>query len=169
MLGICNGFQILLQTGLLPGQNDNRPSACLTWNDSGKFEDRWVDLAIDGQKCVFLRGIVSMYLPVAHAEGKFVFRDEAAVQRLRDQDQLVLRYASLDMDAAGSPVPYPANPNGAEENIAGICDVTGRILGLMPHPERHVDTTHHPRWTRGEASEEGDGLQIFRNAVQFFS
>lgn len=170
ILGVCNGFQILIKSGLLLQDEPAGPPATLTWNDSGKFEDRWVRLAVDGSKCVFLRGITSMYLPIAHAEGKFVTRDAAILDRLRAAGQLALRYsaseAPTDLDA---PLAYPQNPNGALANTAGLCDETGRVFGLMPHPERHVDRTHHPRWTRGEGRDEGDGLQVFRNAVEYFA
>jgi len=169
ILGVCNGFQILIKSGLILADEPAGAPATLTWNDSGKFEDRWVRLAVDGSKCVFLRGITSMYLPIAHAEGKFVTRDAAVLERLRAAGQLALRYAAAqptgDVEAA---LPYPENPNGALANTAGLCDETGRVFGLMPHPERHIDRTHHPRWTRGEGQAEGDGLQLFRNAVEYF-
>jgi phosphoribosylformylglycinamidine synthase len=129
-----------------------------------------VRLQTRGAKSVFLAGIQSMYLPVAHAEGKFVTRDAATLKALDDAGQLVLRYRRLDA-ADGDPggvVPYPDNPNGSMGNTAGICDATGRVLGLMPHPERHLDRTHHPRWTRGEGCSPGDGLQVFVNAVRYF-
>jgi len=171
ILGICNGFQVLIKSGiLLEPDPENGPPATLTWNDSGRFEDRWVRLAVCGPKSVFLEGIDSMYLPVAHAEGKFVPRDEGVLSSLESGGQLVLRYRSLSVngDAAG-PVPYPDNPNGSEADTAGVCDATGRVLGLMPHPERHIDPTHHPRWTRGEAGEVGDGMRVFTNAVAYFA
>ena len=171
ILGICNGLQVLMKSGmLLEPDPQNGPPATLTWNDSGKFEDRWVRLKVCGSKSVFLQGIDSMYLPVAHAEGKFVPRDEGVLGALESGGQLVLRYRSLsgDGDAAG-PVPYPDNPNGSVADTAGVCDTTGRVLGLMPHPERHIDPTHHPRWTRGEAGEVGDGMRVFTNAVAYFA
>jgi phosphoribosylformylglycinamidine synthase len=140
----------------------------LTWNDSGKFEDRWVRLKVHGSKCVFLAGIESMLLPVAHAEGKFVARDAVALEALAREDQLVLKYRRLSgEDGAG--VPYPDNPNGSMADTAGVCDATGRVFGLMPHPERHIDPTHHPRWTRGQARDPGDGFKVFRNAVEYFA
>lgn len=170
ILGVCNGFQILIKSGLLLADEPTGAPATLTWNDSGKFEARWVRLAVDGSKCVFLRGISTMYLPIAHAEGKFMTRDAATLDRLRTGGQLALRYIgeapASDLSEA---LPYPVNPNGALANVAGICDETGRVFGLMPHPERHVERTHHPRWTRGEGAAEGDGLQVFRNAVSYFS
>lgn len=168
ILGICNGFQVLIKSGALLDIEQGSAPATLTWNDSGKFEDRWVQLGVDGEKCVFLNGVESMYLPVAHAEGKFVARDPSTLESLAAADQLVLRYRPL----AGSPngsTPYPDNPNGSSLDVAGVCDETGRVLGLMPHPERHIERTHHPRWTRGEGGEQGDGLQLFQNAVAFFA
>ncbi|MEK6248929.1 MAG: phosphoribosylformylglycinamidine synthase I [Planctomycetales bacterium] len=168
ILGICNGFQILIKSGVLLDQAAKSPgsSATLTWNDSGKFEDRWVQLAVHNQKSPFLSGIEGMYLPVAHAEGKFVACDEATLQHMDDSGQLVLRYANLD-PVDGS-VPYPSNPNGSQRSVAGVCDTTGRVLGLMPHPERNIDRVHHPRWTRGEGGEVGDGLAMFKNAIAYF-
>src|SRR5262245_35169952 len=174
IIGICNGLQILVKSGVLLPDRADEPIATLTLNDSGKFEDRWVHLRVQSEKCVFLRGIEHMYLPIAHAEGKFVARDEATLSQLENAGQLVLRY-TLD-PASQSPqsairtpqLPYPANPNGAQLNVAGLCDETGRVFGLMPHPERHIDPTQHPRWTR-EPRDRGDGLAVFENAIRFFS
>jgi len=158
ILGICNGFQVLMKSPvLLAPDAEHGPAATLTLNDSGRYHDCWVRLETHGHKCVFLNGIERMYLPVAHAEGKFVTRNEAVLQQLDAAGQLVLRYVHAD------------NPNGAMADVAGVCDPTGRVLGLMPHPERHIDPTQHPRWTRGEAGPVGDGLQMFRNAVGYFS
>jgi phosphoribosylformylglycinamidine synthase len=173
ILGICNGFQVLLKSGiLLEPDAEAGAAATLTWNDSGRFEDRWVNLAVDGTTSVFLSGIESMYLPIAHAEGKFVPRDDGVRDQLAAAGQLALRYRPLN-DGDDTPldgeVPFPDNPNGSVFNAAGACDRTGRVLGLMPHPERHIDRTQHPRWTRGEGSPEGDGLKMFRNAVGQFS
>jgi phosphoribosylformylglycinamidine (FGAM) synthase-like amidotransferase family enzyme len=193
ILGICNGFQILIKSGiLLPPDQAGAYHATLTNNESGKFEDRWVHLAVPAGKCVFFAGIERMYLPVAHAEGKFVTRDEATLRRLRENGQVALTYvecetqnaecrmistsassteSSTPHSAPGTPrsdVSYPSNPNGSQDAVAGICDETGRVCGIMPHPERHIDRTHHPRWTRGKGTEEGDGLRVFRNAVNYF-
>lgn len=172
ILGICNGFQILTKTELLwddlPAHPQGVPPATLTFNQSGKYEDRWVRLRIASEQCVFLRGMESLYLPVAHAEGRFVARDGQTLDALDSAGRFPLRYARLDGQAAGE-VPYPENPNGAAANIAGMCDASGRVLGLMPHPERHLEPQHHPRWTRGEAGPAGDGLQLFRNAVAYFA
>jgi phosphoribosylformylglycinamidine synthase len=184
VLGICNGFQILIRSGILlddreldaPPRNSSGPApagppATLTFNASGKFEDRWVRLRATGGKCVFFTGIDSMYLPVAHAEGRFEPRDAATLAALEANGQLALRYeaGSVNSSNGKSPVPYPDNPNGAAADVAGVCDSTGRVCGLMPHPERHIDPTHHPRWTRGPLAAEGDGLKVFRNAVAYFN
>jgi phosphoribosylformylglycinamidine synthase subunit PurQ / glutaminase len=168
ILGICNGFQVLIKSGILLEPDAEGPPATLTWNDSGKYEDRWVRLGVRGTKSVFLRGIEAMYLPVAHAEGKFVTRDEVALQRLQSDGRLALCYRRL-LGENGESVPYPDNPNGSMANTAGVCDATGRVFGLMPHPERHIDATQHPRWTRGEGRQPGDGLRVFLNAVDYFS
>ena len=166
ILGICNGFQVLMKSGVLLSDAGEGLPATLTWNDSGKFEDRWVRLTVDGDKCIFLSGIQQMDLPVAHAEGKFVARDASQLARLADGGQLVLRYT----DSSGSQsVAFPANPNGSQAHAAGVCDDTGRVLGLMPHPERNIDPTHHPQWTRRSNGQPGDGLRVFQNAVQYFA
>jgi phosphoribosylformylglycinamidine synthase subunit PurQ / glutaminase len=169
ILGICNGFQVLIKSGVLLASDPILgPPATLTWNDSGKYEDRWVRLGAGGSKCVLLRGIETMYLPVAHAEGKFVTRDAAVLETLAASQQLALEYLPLTGCGCDG-LPYPDNPNGSMGNTAGICDDTGRVLGLMPHPERYIDPTQHPRWTRGEAHDPGDGFRVFRNAVEYFA
>ena len=178
ILGICNGFQVLVKCGLLsPDDPQSDPAMTLAWNTSGKFETRWVNLTVDGDRCVYLAGIKTMYVPIKHGEGRFVARDAATLVALNQRGQLALRYAPVACDESTSngtrhdlaePVPYPHNPNGAQANVAGVCDPTGRILGLMPHPELHVDPQHHPRWTRGEAGKTGDGLLLFNNAVAYF-
>ena len=169
ILGICNGFQVLLKTELLISNTAAGPAATLAANDSGRFEDRWVRLETSGSECVLLSGIREMELPVAHGEGKFVPRDAATLDALRDAGQVVLRYAIRANGAKPQAVAYPDNPNGAIDNIAGICDATGQVFGLMPHPERFVDPTQHPTWTRGPKREAGDGLRVFQNAVRYFS
>jgi len=158
IFGICNGFQVLMKSPVLLEHDAAKgPAATLTLNDCGRYQDRWVRLETRGAKCVFLAGIERMYLPVAHAEGKFVARDAETLRQLEAAGQLVLRYHHAD------------NPNGSLADVAGVCDATGRVLGLMPHPERHIDPTQHPRWTRGEAGSVGDGLQVFVNAVDYFA
>jgi len=167
ILGICNGFQILIKSGLLLEDDPQvGPPATLTWNDSSRFEDRWVELVGADSPCVFFAGIERMYLPVAHAEGKFIPRNDVVLHQLRERRQIALRYA-VQGAAAGSA--FPANPNGAVDDIAAVCDPTGRVCGLMPHPERYIDRTQHPRWTREDLPEAGDGLRVFENAVRYFA
>ena len=170
VLGICNGFQVMMRLGIFfPGQ-ETAPPATLTLNRQGRFEDRWVHLATTDTNCVFLRDVQRLYLPMAHAEGRFVLRDAAAAQQLLARSQLGLRYCQADGSLSDETLPFPTNPNGADLNVAGISDPSGRIFGLMPHPERHLDPTHHPCWTRRDQQpEHGDGWIIFENAVQFFS
>jgi phosphoribosylformylglycinamidine synthase len=165
ILGICNGFQALLKAGLLlPPDADGVVPATLAHNRCGKFEDRWIRLHATPNRCPFLRGYETLAAPVAHGEGRFVCRDSATLQRLEAAGQVVLRYIGEE----GRPGPYPINPNGSQADIAGICDRTGQVLGLMPHPERHVLPTHHPQWTRQGLAVEGEGLRLFRNAVEHF-
>lgn len=164
LLGICNGFQTLLKAGLLIPPDEEGPLATLGFNESGKFEDRWVHLQVTPGKCPFLKGMTQLHVPVAHGEGNFICRKEWIVRGLSQANQVVLRY----VDAEGRRTGYPVNPNGSQDDIAGICDASGRVLGLMPHPERHVFPTQHPQWTRHGLKAEGEGLQLFRNAVEFF-
>jgi phosphoribosylformylglycinamidine synthase I len=155
VLGICNGFQVLLQTGLLLADADGSRQATLAHNTSGRFVDRWVGLHNAGGPCVFLQGLDTFELPVAHAEGRFATRSAADFARLDAAGQLPLRYAG------GS------NPNGAEGDVAGACDPTGRVFGLMPHPERFVTATQHPAWHgRLDPDQPGTGLAMFVNAVR---
>ena len=166
IIGICNGFQALVKAGWLPGLSTGLggQQATLFTNDSGRFQCEWVRLRTENDgKCVFTRNVEGIIeLPIAHGEGKFVLQDEATLRQLQENHQIVFRY----VDAQGNPTPE-ANPNGSVANIAGICDPTGRILALMPHPERHIFPTQHPRWTREGLKKEGDGLIIFRNAVEY--
>jgi phosphoribosylformylglycinamidine synthase I len=161
ILGICNGFQVLVKAGILPGfSKGGSLPLTLADNDSGKFECRWVYLRVNqDSNCVFTSGIDSMYLPVAHGEGKVV-ADTSVLPKLN----VVLYYADEGGDINAG---YPCNPNGSVSNIAGITDTTGRVFALMPHPERHIRGTQHPRWTRQGSREQGDGLQIFMNAVKW--
>ena len=168
ILGICNGFQVLIKSGVLLDEDAHAlPPATLSWNDSGRFEDRWVRLRVLSDRCVFLHGLEALELPVAHAEGKFVARDEHILEHLQQHSQLALQYVSLSGDD-GAAADYPDNPNGSMHAVAGICDKTGRVLGLMPHPERNIDPTHHPRWTRRKDPIPGDGAALFANAVAYF-
>jgi phosphoribosylformylglycinamidine synthase len=167
VIGICNGFQVLVKMGILPlfdGQVAQRVT--LTHNDSGRFEDRWVRLVPDpASVCVWTQGIESIELPVRHGEGKFIAEDETALRRLQSQGQIALRYATSAGTTAGGS--YPANPNGSVDDVAGICDPSGRIFGLMPHPEAYLDGYNHPTWTRRPLEANGAGLQIFQNGVEF--
>jgi phosphoribosylformylglycinamidine synthase I len=163
MLGICNGFQVLIKSGLLDTDDKQGPVASLSWNESGRYVDRWVQLRGAGTKCVFLAGVEQLFLPIAHAEGQFTARNDQSLQQLQEAGQLVLRYDRVD-DMSDD-----YNPNGSMADVAGICDQSGRVFGMMPHPERFIDPTHHPQWTRSPQQEEGDGLQLFRNAVRYFS
>jgi len=167
ILGVCNGFQLMVKLGLLPalGGNFTKQSATLMYNDSGRFEDRWVYLKANPQSpCVFTRGIETVYYPVRHGEGKFVTEPSAVLAEIEAKNLVAFQYC----DASGSvAMDYPANPNGSIRAIAGICNETGRLFGLMPHPEAFLHRTNHPRWTREDLPEEGQGLAIFKNAVTF--
>ncbi len=166
IIGICNGFQAMVKMGLLPAFDGDYAAqeVTLTFNDSGRFEDRWVHLRGNkSSKCVFTKGINSIYLPVRHGEGKFVAKNQQVVARLKKGNQIVFQY----VDSEGNLTGYPNNPNGSIENIAGICDETGRVFGMMPHPEAFQHRTNHPRWTREELPEEGAGVAILRNAVEY--
>lgn len=163
ILGICNGFQVLLKSGLLFEDDGKGPKATLTWNRVPLYTDRWVRLRADSKDCVFLRGIDSLYLPIAHAEGRFATSGEADLKAMKDAGQFVLRYLPEE------------NPNGSDDDVAGVCDATGRVFGLMPHPERYIEAVQHPHWTRRhtgkelrESSPPGDGLALFKNAVDYF-
>ena len=164
ILGVCNGFQVLLKAGMLIQPDEEGPLATLTNNKSGKFEARWIHLRTTGSPSYFLRGIDRLYLPVAHGEGNFLCREEWILAGLEQAGQVAFKYVS----AAGGSAKYPDNPNGSEADVAGVCDASGRVLGLMPHPERHILPTQHPRWTREGLKAEGDGLKLFRNAVEYF-
>ena len=166
IIGICNGFQVLVKAGLLPEiqLEGGDQQVTLANNDSGKFEDRWIHLKPISKKCVFTNGMEEVvYYPIAHAEGKFIPKDQQTLENLKKNDQIVFQYVSPE----GGQPDYPWNPNGSVENIAGICDPTGRIFGLMPHPERHFHPTQHPKWTRKGLKEEADGFKIFQNAIEY--
>jgi len=165
VLGICNGFQAILKAGLLLPPDEDGPLATLGFNENGRFEDRWVKLRATPGKCVFLKGVTELNVPVAHGEGNFVGRKEWIVRGLDQAGLVVLRYAGANGPAAG----FPENPNGSQDDIAGVTDATGRVLGMMPHPERHIFPTQHPQWTRLGLKTEGEGLRLFRNAVEFFA
>ena len=191
VLGICNGFQVLVKAGILPGDGKESAAALRAWegtspgdrkstekerqsktgnqavtityNDSGKFEDRWVYLTPQSERCVFIERGRRIYLPIAHGEGKVVAKDEAILEELKSEGRIAFKYVDKD----GQEGEYPVNPNGSVESIAGLTDATGRVLGLMPHPERFVRATQHPRWTRREKDADPDGMTIFNNAVKY--
>jgi len=161
ILGICNGFQVLVKAGFLPEPAESGSHRLtLATNDSGRFECRWVYLRANQESpCIFTQGIDRLYLPAAHAEGKVVTGPKALP---------TLNTALYYTDEQGnSDVGYPYNPNGSANNIAGVCDKSGRIFALMPHPERYIRGTQHPQWTRVGAKKYGDGFQIFLNAVKW--
>jgi len=151
IIGICNGFQVLVKSGLLPAiEAQGEIESTLTQNDSGKFQDEWVYLkSAKDNRCIWTQNIPeTIYLPIAHGEGRFVPKDEKTLKKLWENNQVVLQYVN--------------NPNGSVDDIAGICDPTGRVFGLMPHPERYISIEQHPK-----RIEEAGGLQIFKNAVEY--
>jgi phosphoribosylformylglycinamidine synthase len=159
VIGICNGFQVLVKTDLLPGPLAGRTgqTATLAHNDSGRFTDRWIQLAAPPGpgKCIWTGALEALELPVAHGEGKFIPATENIRRAMWQNGQVALVYAN------GS------NPNGSVDDIAGVCDSTGLVLGLMPHPERYVEPFQHPAWTSQKPLPEvGAGLRIFQNAVR---
>ena len=164
VIGICNGFQVLVKMGLLPGRAGRR-RVTLTNNDSNRYEDRWVYLRVASTLTPFLTTEEILYMPVAHGEGKFVADDPSTLADLESAGQVTVKYCDENGREAG----FPYSPNGSMSSVAGISDPSGRVFGLMPHPERNVEPYHHPRWTRGVAPPEGDGFRVFRNAIVYFS
>lgn len=168
IMGICNGFQLMVKLGLIPalGGQYGRQDVTLTVNDSGRFEDRWVCLQVNADSpCVFTKGLEQVYLPVRHGEGKFLAAGPPMMRELAGRGLICLRYT--DGTDGEATMEYPFNPNGSVDGVAGICDETGRLFGLMPHPEAYHHRTHHPRWTREALPEEGAGVAFFRNAVTY--
>lgn len=163
VLGICNGFQVLVKAGLLGTNGNGEQIATITYNDSGKFEDRWVYLTPQTDRCVFIEPGQQIYLPIAHGEGKVVPNNEDDLTKLQDGGFVAFKYVDKD----GNQGDYPINPNGSAGAIAGLTDSTGRVMGLMPHPERFTRITQHPHWTRLGKQGEGDGMTIFKNAVKY--
>jgi len=165
VIGICNGFQVLVKAGFLPALDGMvKQEATLTANDIGFFQDRWIYLKNENRgKCLFTRGIKDLiYIPVTHGEGKFV-ADRDVIRKLEENDQVVFKYVDPDGNYSG----FPWNPNGSFDNIAGVCNPEGNVFGLMPHPEKFIHKWTHPYWTRlNELSDEGDGFKIFKNAVE---
>ena len=184
VLGVCNGFQVLVESGIFePDAEPHERTVALFANESSHYECRWVTLEVQDSRCTWLTDTFGaghrMPCPVAHGEGRFAVRDEAALAKLRDHRQVALTYVGGELGApaagAGEDSPgavdsgagYPANPNGAVADIAGICDPTGRALGLMPHPERNLDPWNHPHWTRfTKKRAEGEGLAFYRALVE---
>ncbi len=154
ILGICNGFQVLVKAGLLPRiENSSEQTLSLIWNNSGHFQDQWVRIRnIGAEHCVWTKGIESIYCPINHAEGKLVATEQALV-KLYEKNLIAFK--------------YDENPNGSVDSIAGICDETGRIFGLMPHPEKNTYSFCNPQSTRTELSSEGEGVQLFRNGIEY--
>lgn len=169
ILGVCNGFQLMVKMGLLPAFDGKylEQVATLTFNDCGRFQDRWVYLKNNpASPSIFTRGIEKgIYLPIRHGEGKFVTASTGVLDRIEAMNLAVLKYS--DAAYAAPTMEFPLNPNGSIHAIAGICDESGRLMGLMPHPEAFYHRTNHPRWTREELPEEGDGLILFRNAADY--
>jgi len=178
IIGICNGFQTLVNMGILPdGVTSLKRSVALVHNDVGNFRDDWVHLKINANSpCVFTRDMDLVEYPIRHGEGKF-YAESKILKKLIRQNQIVLRYAKSDGSLAKGEFPY--NPNGSLDDVAGICDPTGRIFGLMPHPEAYNHWVNHPHWTQrkeetkrlGKTFAEGitPGVQLFKNAVKYFS
>jgi phosphoribosylformylglycinamidine synthase len=172
LIGICNGFQTLAKLGVLPGFDAGglKQEFTIAWNDSGRFRDDWVTVKADPRTpCVFTRGIGALEVPIRHGEGKFFLRDGDLLRRMDDSGLLALRYVHPD---TGEPtMEFPHNPNGSLEAVAGVCDPTGRIFGLMPHPEAFSLAINHPQWPmrkiEGALPAEGAGLRVFRNAVAY--
>ncbi len=181
IIGICNGFQALVKTGLLPGpenaslEPDLIQRASLTLNNTGRYEDRWVTLEFDSESpCIWTKGIQRIECPVRHGEGRFVMPTETELDRLSTNHQLTVRYVDpsteMGSEVSDDLLPFPLSPNGSMRNIAGICDPTGLVFGLMPHPEAFYTMWLHPEHTSMSLNEdewEGSGLQIFRNAVEY--
>jgi phosphoribosylformylglycinamidine synthase subunit PurQ / glutaminase len=207
VIGVCNGFQVLVKTDLLPGSLAGRAgqNCTLAHNDCGRFVDRWITLKTASKRCIWTQGLggdeendssreargasvrgrpelplralndvvaladQTFELPIAHGEGKFVPADQAVRAALWENDQVALAYTKPDGSAARGE--FPHNPNGSVDDIAGVCDASGLVLGLMPHPERFVTSLQHPAWTRravesGSATTDGAGIKLFRNAVR---
>lgn len=166
IIGVCNGFQVLVKTGLLPGEVAGRSgqNCTLAHNTCGRFIDRWVRLSVRSHKCIWTRDLPDLELPIAHGEGRFVPADDTVRRALWEDDRVALVYVRSDGSSPQGEAPW--NPNGSVDDIAGVCDGTGLVFGLMPHPERYVSPFQHPAWTsQNPRPAEGAGLQIFRNAV----
>ncbi len=164
VIGICNGFQVLVKMGILPNLEGGwKQEVSLIHNDSGKFEDRWVMLKVNSlSPCIWTKDLTELEFPVRHGEGKFIIASANIEKLIKKNNLIALTYAAAD----GSTPCYPANPNGSALDIAGISDPSGRVFGLMPHPEAFLIPENHPRWTR-EKIYESDGLLLFKNGVEY--
>ncbi len=160
VIGICNGAQIGVKYPIPGLSADDQQTTTLTYNDSGRFQCEWIKLKRTGDRCIWTRDMDALELPIAHGEGKFYVSDRKVLNELYKNEQVVLKYDGY-------------NPNGSIDDIAGVCDPSGRIFVLMPHPERYIHPYQHPQWTRqkieGRLPKEGAGLQIFRNGVNYFA
>ena len=171
IMGVCNGFQIMVKLGLLPGLDGDyfTQKLSLIQNDCGTFQNFWVPLRFEsGSPCVFTRGLPPFHLPIRHGEGKLFTLDRALLQRLESEGCVPCRYA--DPETGEATQEFPHNPNGSLNAIAGLCDPSGRIFGMMPHPEAYIYPENHPQWDlqrkHGLLPEHGLGLLLFRNAVE---
>jgi phosphoribosylformylglycinamidine synthase I len=164
VIGICNGFQVLVKMGILPNLEGGwKQEVSLIHNDSGKFEDRWVILKVNPHSpCVWTKDLTELEFPVRHGEGKFIIASDNIEKLVIKKNLIALTYAKTNGGTPG----YPANPNGSRLDIAGISDANGRVFGLMPHPEAFLIPENHPRWTR-EKIHESDGLLLFKNGVEY--
>lgn len=163
VLGICNGFQVLVESGIFqPDRAPEERTIALYANASNHYECRWVHMQSSASNCAWLEPGELVPVPVAHAEGRFSVLSEDALTELEQAGQIALRYVNAD----GSEPEYPADPNGSVGHIAGICDPSGRVLGLMPHPERNLDSWNHPQWTRLKRRKEGEGQAFYRRMVE---
>jgi phosphoribosylformylglycinamidine synthase len=171
IIGVCNGFQKLVKAGILPGLTREYWTVrmTITYNLSGKFEDRWVHLGVNRKsKCVWTKHIEQLYLPVRHGEGRVRIRDQNVLESLRENNQIVVQY--IHPQTRLPTTEYPYNPNGSDESIAGICDPTGRIFGMMPHREAFLSPYNHPNWTRMKTEgvmPKPVGRLISQNAVDY--
>lgn len=177
IIGVCNGFQMLVNLGLVPALNKNygKREVALMHNAQARYECRWIYLKQTSEKCIWTRGIGLIHLPIAHGEGNF-YADPETLKQIQDGDQIAFKYVKEDGSEANQEFPF--NPNGAMEDIAGICDTTGRILGMMPHPERFNSFTNEDGWTLEKEKliregkplpKDGKGLKLFQNAVEYFT
>lgn len=177
VIGICNGFQIISNLGLVPAIDDRygERTVALMHNRQARYECRWVHIKNTTDKCIWTKNLEILHSPIAHAEGNF-YAEPETLKKLSENDQIVWKYSKEDGSSANGEFPF--NPNGSIEDIAGICDPSGRILGMMPHPERFLFFTNKDNWQQEKEHliregsplpEEGTGLQLFKNAIKYFS